>query len=83
METLSDRKSHCYHLIVGWVTGSSSHLGLPLAGLLGVREEVQLDIGVWICAVLHAGLDKSTNTSLQHNNTGSNNAFFYTVTGFS
>lgn len=46
------------HLVVGGVTGASCCLGLPLAGLLGVREEVELHVGVRVCPVLQ-GLQSS------------------------
>lgn len=49
---MSDRKYSSYHLVVGGVTGASCRFGLPLAGLLGVWEEVQLHVGVRVCAVL-------------------------------
>lgn len=43
-------KSH--HLIVGGIASAARGLGLPLAGFLGVWEEVQLDIGVRVCPFL-------------------------------
>lgn len=50
-----DRK---YHLVVGGVTGAACCLGLPLAGLLGVWQQVQLHVGVRVCAVLQGLLQE-------------------------
>ena len=53
---MSRNRSH--HLVVGWVTGASRCLRLPLAHLLWVRQQVELHIGVWVGSVLQGLLQK-------------------------
>lgn len=39
------------HFIVGGVAGPAGGLGLPLAGLVRIWEQVDFDVRVWVCAV--------------------------------
>lgn len=50
-----------HHLVVGGVTGAPRCLGLPLARLLGVRQQVELHVRVRVGAVLEGQLHGETH----------------------
>lgn len=62
-DTRASQGNATHHLVVGGVTGAARRLRLPLTHLLGVWKQVELHVGVWVCAVLQGLLLTQTQRS--------------------